>query len=53
MCYFHFADNLADQYKLRGGVYFVDALPITASGKILRRKVKEEIIKLLNEKQAA
>lgn len=36
-----FADHFADYCKLRGGVYFVDSLPTTASGKILRGKAKE------------
>ncbi|XP_031623989.1 probable 4-coumarate--CoA ligase 1 [Contarinia nasturtii] len=35
------ADHFADYCKLRGGVYFVDSLPVTPSGKIMRRKVKE------------
>lgn len=43
-------DNLADHYKLRGGVYFVDALPMTASGKILRRQVREMLIATINGK---
>ncbi|XP_031621711.1 4-coumarate--CoA ligase-like 7 [Contarinia nasturtii] len=35
------ADHFADYCKLRGGVYFVESLPMTPSGKILRRKVKD------------
>lgn len=31
----------ADSRKLRGGVYFVDSLPTTPSGKVLRREVKK------------
>lgn len=34
-------DNLGDDCKPRGGVYFVDSIPTTASGKPLRRVVKE------------
>lgn len=32
---------MTDAKQLRGGVYFVDSLPVTPSGKVLRRKVKE------------
>lgn len=49
MIFSHFInilDHFADYYKLRGGVYFVDSLPTTPSGKILRRKVKEMAIAL-------
>lgn len=35
------ANHFADYYKLRGGVFFVDAIPMTPSGKMLRRKVRE------------
>lgn len=35
-----------DSRKLRGGIYFVDALPVTPSGKILRRKLKIHATKL-------
>lgn len=48
----NFADKLADQYKLRGGVYFVESLPTTASGKILRREVKDILIKRFNEQMS-
>lgn len=41
--------SLDDVKKLRGGVYFVEKLPMTASGKILRRLVKEVANKLYNE----
>lgn len=44
------ADKMPDQYKLRGGVYFVNAFPMTASGKVLRRKLKEEVQRIYNEK---
>lgn len=44
---FHsFLDHFADHYKLRGGVYFVDSLPTTHSGKIQRRKVQEIAFKI-------
>jgi len=34
-------DKFSDFKQLRGGIYFVESLPTTPSGKILRRKVKE------------
>lgn len=34
-------DTCSDFKQLRGGVYFVDSLPMTPSGKVLRRKVKD------------
>ncbi len=34
--------RVANHKKLRGGVRFVDAVPKSASGKILRRILKEE-----------
>ncbi|XP_031621710.1 4-coumarate--CoA ligase 1-like isoform X2 [Contarinia nasturtii] len=41
-------DHFADYCKLRGGVYFVESLPMTPSGKILRRKVREMASNLKN-----
>lgn len=32
-------DKFPNRYKLRGGIYFVDALPKTNSGKPLRPKI--------------
>ena len=46
--FFVYLDHFADYCKLRGGVYFVDSLPLTPSGKMLRRKVKEIAIELYN-----
>lgn len=43
------SDNFADYKKLRGGVYFVQSLPLTASGKVLRRCVKELAIEMYKE----
>lgn len=43
------SDNFADYKQLRGGVYFVQSLPLTPSGKVLRRCVKELAIKMYNE----
>lgn len=34
-------DNYADAKKLRGGVYFVDSLPMTPSGKMKRKECKK------------
>lgn len=45
------ADNLADSRKLRGGVYFVDYLPTTPSGKVKRKVAKAYAIQLFNKKQ--
>ena len=37
------AEHVAPHKKLRGGIQFVDVIPKTASGKILRRVVRDEI----------
>lgn len=42
-------DNLEERFWLKGGVYFVDQLPVTASGKILRRKVTEWATEMFNQ----
>lgn len=34
------ANKCRDIWKLRGGVYFVDSLPVTKTGKFIRRQVK-------------
>lgn len=39
-------NNLSDANRLRGGIYFFNALPMTPSGKILRRKVREIVMAL-------
>lgn len=44
-----YLDHFADYKRLRGGVYFVELLPLTPSGKVLRRYVKEIAIKLHNK----
>jgi len=38
-------DRVAPFKRLRGGVKFVDVIPKTASGKILRRMMKEQLLK--------
>jgi len=38
-------ERVAGHKQLRGGVRFVDAIPKSASGKILRRLLKDDILK--------
>lgn len=45
------AERVAPYKKLRGGVRFVDSIPKTASGKILRRQLKELAQREENEVQ--
>lgn len=40
------ASKFPDYKHLHGGVYFFDKLPMTLTGKIIKRRVREEIIKL-------
>lgn len=40
-------ERLSDHKQLRGGVVFVDQLPKSASGKLLRRVLKDEYMKSL------
>lgn len=42
----NFAPN--ENYKICGGVYFVDSLPTTPSGKLLRREAKQLAIEMYN-----
>ncbi|XP_050079091.1 probable 4-coumarate--CoA ligase 3 [Anopheles maculipalpis] len=42
--------KVSDFKRLRGGVYFVDCLPKTQTGKILRRKVLEMVLELADIK---
>ncbi|KAL1378377.1 hypothetical protein pipiens_015619 [Culex pipiens pipiens] len=39
--------TVADYKKLRGGVYFVSEIPLTSTGKPLRRKLRNELIERL------
>lgn len=39
------ANRVAGHKRLRGGVWFVDEVPKSASGKILRRVLKERVKK--------
>lgn len=41
-------DNFANGLKLRGGVYFVDLLPKTPSGKFIRKQITDVVKKLFN-----
>lgn len=45
-------EKFSDHCKLRGGVYFVDALETTPSGKVLRRKAREYAIEMYNKYKA-
>ncbi|CAB3245686.1 unnamed protein product [Arctia plantaginis] len=42
-------EHLSDAKQLRGGVIFVDAIPMTASTKVHRRKLKEMALELPRE----
>ncbi|XP_059617917.1 luciferin 4-monooxygenase-like [Phlebotomus argentipes] len=42
--------RLSDSKRLRGGVYFVDSLPLTPSGKVRKNIVKEMAKKFYNER---
>ncbi|XP_035907960.1 4-coumarate--CoA ligase 3-like [Anopheles stephensi] len=46
------ADTVTDFKRLRGGVFFVDSLPMTPSGKIVRRRCKEMAIALYEAERA-
>lgn len=43
------ADSVTDFKHLRGGVYFVEQLPLTPSGKVQKRKVKDLAIQFYKE----
>ncbi|GAB0086926.1 hypothetical protein DMENIID0001_011510 [Sergentomyia squamirostris] len=45
-------DNVMDAKRLRGGVYFMNSLPMTPSGKIRKLNVKDMVIKLYNAKKS-
>uniref|UniRef100_A0A8D7ZYL0 Luciferin 4-monooxygenase n=1 Tax=Culex pipiens TaxID=7175 RepID=A0A8D7ZYL0_CULPI len=40
-------DQVADFKRLRGGVFFVEEFPLTATGKPLRRKIREIVLSLV------
>ena len=39
--YFYGLDKVSAHKRLRGGVIFVDSIPKTATGKIMRRELKK------------
>ncbi|XP_058818604.1 uncharacterized protein LOC131681669 [Topomyia yanbarensis] len=45
------SSTLHDLKHLRGGVYFVDELPMTPSGKVLRRKCRDIAVGFYNDAQ--
>ena len=47
---FFYLDNFADYKRLRGGVYFLDSFPMTPSGKVLRRRIKDILTQLYEDK---
>lgn len=44
------AANFPEHYKLRGGVYFVDSFPVSASGKVLKRCLRDIVKNLYEER---
>ena len=42
--YLNVAEQVADYKRLRGGVEFIKEIPKSASGKILRRLLKDEVV---------
>lgn len=47
-----YIDHLSEYCELRGGVYFVESIPTTSSGKFQRRTVKEIAIELYKSASA-
>ncbi|XP_049538729.1 luciferin 4-monooxygenase-like [Anopheles darlingi] len=45
------ADVVADYKRLRGGVFFVDNLPLTSSGKIARKRCRDLAVQLYKERE--
>lgn len=41
-------EKLPDRMRLRGGVKFVDYLPVTPSGKFRRKEIKDQVLKERN-----
>lgn len=48
-----FIENFVDDMKLRGGVYFVDEIPMTPSGKIQRFSARNIALELSKKKLSA
>lgn len=45
-----FTDHFASYKRLQGGVYFVDELPLSSTGKIARREVKQMAIEFYKQR---
>lgn len=45
------ASMLPDYKQLHGGVFFIENIPCTASGKFLRRATKDLVVKMFTDKQ--
>lgn len=43
------ADNMMDHYKLRAGVIFLNALPRTNTGKVMKKELRAMAKKLILE----
>lgn len=41
-----FTDQMSEFKQLNGGVYFVEYIPTTPSGKMIRTRVKDVVVKL-------
>lgn len=41
------AGKVSDKEKLRGGVYFVKSIPRTPTGKVMRKKIRDDLIQSL------
>lgn len=48
----HVKANIAEMYNLHGGVYFFEALPKTATGKMLRKTIMDMVVKRSKEENA-
>lgn len=48
--YLFYEENLPETKQLYGGIFFVDSIPMTPSGKVLRRRAKDLAIELYTSK---
>jgi 4-coumarate--CoA ligase len=44
------ATKMPEYKQLHGGVFFVDKMPISTNGKILKREARDKAIKIYQEK---
>lgn len=44
------SDHFADHYKLRGGVYFVNSMPVTITEKPQKLQIKQIAIELYKQR---